>query len=151
MSTVQFRKLTADDGRFGTASNLARYLSPKWPASPNSSNAHRLQMAPNLKPAKRILIRDMIEDGGFKNEEIAEAASCTDRTVKAIDRNLRLFGSTTAAPNRGGRPRSITPAMLDSLLDHLGPAPILYLEEMVEYLWKEFRVLTTQSSMSRTL
>jgi len=69
-------------------------------------------MAPNLKPAKRILIRDMIEDGGFKSDEIAEAASCTDRTVKAIDRNLRLFGSTTAPLNRGGRPRSITPAML---------------------------------------
>lgn len=108
-------------------------------------------MAPNLKPAKRILIRDMIEDEGFTNEEIAEAASCTDRTVKAIDRNLRLFGSTTAPPNRGGRPRSITPAMLDSLLEHLSPTPDLYLEEMVEYLWKEFGVLTTKASMSRTL
>jgi transposase len=108
-------------------------------------------MAPNLKPAKRILIRDMIKDGGFKNEEIAEAASCTDRTVKAIDRNLRLFGSTTAPPNRGGRPRSITPAMLDSLLEHLGPEPDLYLEEMVEYFWREFRVCTTKSGISRTL
>src|ERR1700712_2259580 len=107
-------------------------------------------MAPNLKPAKRILIRDMIKDGGFTNEEIAEAASCTDRTVKAIDRNLRLFGSTTAPRNRGGRPRSITPVMLDSLLEHLGPEPDLYLEEMVEYFWREFRVRTTKPSVSRT-
>ena len=126
-------------------------LRQNGPPSPHSSDAHRLQMAPNLKPAKRILIRDMIKDGGFKNEEIAEAASCTDRTVKAIDRNLRLFGSTTAPPNRGGRPRSITPAMLHSLLEHLGPEPDLYLEEMVEYFWSEFRVRITKSSVSRTL
>jgi predicted transcriptional regulator len=61
-------------------------------------------MAPNLKPAKRILIRDIIKDGGFKNKEIIEAASYTDRTVKAIDRNLRLFSSTITLLNRGGRP-----------------------------------------------
>jgi len=90
-------------------------------------------MAPNLTPLKRILIQHMIEDGGFKNEEIAEAASCTNRTVKAINRNLRLFGSTTAPLNRGGRPRSITPTMLNSLLEHLSPEPDLYIDEMVEY------------------
>lgn len=41
--------------------------------------------------------------------------------------------------------------MLDSLLEYLGPKSDLYLEEMVEYLWKEFGVPTTKSSISRTL
>jgi transposase len=108
-------------------------------------------MAPNLAPSKHILIRDMIEDRGFTNEQIADAASCTDRTVKAIDRNIRIFGSTTAPANRGGRPRSITPVMLDSLLEYLSRKPDLYLEEMVAYLWDEFGVHATKSSISRTL
>lgn len=108
-------------------------------------------MAPNLAPSKHILIQHMLEDGGFTNREIADAASCTNRTVKAITRNLRLFGSTTAPRNPGGRPRSITPAMLDSLLEYLGPEPELYLEEIVKYFWREFRVSTTKSSVSRAL
>jgi transposase len=108
-------------------------------------------MAPNLAPSKHILIQHMIEDGGFQNQEIEDAASCTVRSVKAIRRNLRLFGSTTAPSNRGGRPRSITPVMLESLLQHLGPDSDRYLEEMVAYFWKEFGVVTTKSSISRTL
>jgi predicted transcriptional regulator len=84
-------------------------------------------MAPNLKPVKRILIRDIIKDKGFINKEIIEAAFYINRTVKAINRNLRLFDNIIIPLNRSGRPRFITSIIFDSLFKHLNLKPDLYL------------------------
>jgi hypothetical protein len=91
-------------------------------------------MALNLSASQHAQIRDMIDDGRFTNRQIAKANHCSKGAVKAIRRNLRDFGSTTALPNRGGRPPSMTPAMRDALFEYLLRKPILYLDEMVIYL-----------------
>jgi hypothetical protein len=65
--------------------------------------------------------------------------------------NLRHFGSSKAPSNGGGRPRSITPPMLNALCEHLLEKPDLYLDEMVVFLWDEFEVLVTTSMVSRAL
>jgi hypothetical protein len=77
-------------------------------------------MAPRLAISQLILIRDMLVSGEpLTASQIAEAASCSERSVKNIRSNLRLFGTVRAPPNRVGRRRSITPVMLEALCDHL--------------------------------
>lgn len=109
-------------------------------------------MAPNLAASQHTLIRDMILDGSPTNADIAKVARCSPRTVRSLRENVRLFGSTRAPHNgHGGRPLSITPPMLDALLEHLLEKPDQYLNEMVVFLWDEFEVLVTTSTISRTL
>lgn len=82
---------------------------------------------------------------------MAEAAECSEQTIKNIRRNLRLFGSVHAPKNRIGRRRSVTPLMLEALCDHLLEKPTLYLDEMTIFLWDEFQILATTSSIRRAL
>jgi transposase len=108
-------------------------------------------MAPNLASSKHDLIRDMIFDKKLKTNKIAEAAECSERSIKAIRSNIHHYGTTKAPPNGGGRPRSVTPLMIDALCEHLLEKPGLYLEEMATFLWDEFDVLVSTSSISRAL
>jgi hypothetical protein len=48
--------------------------------------------------------------------------------------NLRAFGSVEAPWNGGGRPRSVTPMMLEALREHLLEKPDRYLDEMAVFL-----------------
>ncbi|KAJ5513129.1 hypothetical protein N7463_002681 [Penicillium fimorum] len=82
---------------------------------------------------------------------MADAAECSEKTIKNTRRNLRLFGQVHAPSTRIGRRRSITPLMLEALCDHLLEKPGLYLEEMVIFLWDEFRMLASTSSIRRAL
>ena len=108
-------------------------------------------MAPNLSVSQHVQIRDMLNDSRFTLRQISKANNCSIPAVKAIKRNLRTFGSTTAPSNHGGRPQSITRVILNALLEHLLRKPGLYLDEMVVYLWDEFSVRVTKSSVSRAL
>src|SRR2546429_8662725 len=55
-------------------------------------------------------------------------------------------------PSNGvGRPRSVTPPMLDALCEHLLEKPNLYQDEMAIFLWDEFEVLVTTLSIGRAL
>ena len=108
-------------------------------------------MAPNLAPSKRELIYDMIHSGEISVTEMAQAAGCHGSTILRISSNIRMFGTVKAPPNKGGRPRSITPVMLEALCDHLLEKPTLYLDEMAIFLWDEFALQATKSSISRAL
>jgi hypothetical protein len=108
-------------------------------------------MAPNLAPSQHDLIRDMILHQKLTTREMAEAAGCSEHSIKAIRSNLRYFGSTKAPPNGGRGCRSLTPQMLGVLQEHLVVKPELYLEEMAVFLWDEFDALLSPSSFSRAL
>jgi transposase len=71
--------------------------------------------------------------------------------VTNIRRNLKLFGTPRAPENRVGRRKSITPHMLQVLCDHLHEEPGLYLDEMAVFLWNEFEIWVTTSSIRRAL
>ena len=85
-----------------------------------------------------MLIRDMIRRKCSTTAQIADAAECSERSIRNIYTNLRLFGSESPPLNRGGRPRSITSPMLEALCDHLTAKPGLYLEGMAVFLYDEF-------------
>lgn len=65
---------------------------------------------------------------------MAKAAGCNKRTFLRISSNIRTFGSVKAPPNKGGRPRSISPIMLEALYDHLLEKPNLYLDKIALFL-----------------
>jgi len=70
----------------------------------------------------------MIEAGDFSNHEIATAAHTTDRSIRSIQRNIRVFGQASAPINRPGRSATLTQVMVEALLDYLSNKPELYLE-----------------------
>jgi hypothetical protein len=76
----------------------------------------------------------MILHQKLTTREIADAAECSKRSMKAIRLNLRYFGTTKAPPNGGGGCWSITLQMLEVLKEHLLEKPELYLEEMAVFL-----------------
>jgi len=108
-------------------------------------------MAPHMADSQRNLVHDMIVGSSHTANEIANVAGCSARSVKSIRSNIRTFGTAKAPWNGGGGPRSITPPMLEALREHLFEKPDQYLNEMVVFLWDEFGVLLTVSTISRTL
>jgi transposase len=108
-------------------------------------------MAPNLGAAQHAFIRDMILSKSLTTTKIVDDAGCSERSVRAIRSKLQCFGTTTAPANGGGRPRSITPPVLEALREDLLEKPRLYLYEMIVFLWDEFEVLVTKFSIGRAL
>jgi hypothetical protein len=108
-------------------------------------------MAPHLAASQHLLIHDMILSRSLTDTQMAEVAGCSDRSIRAIRSNLRYFGTTSAPFNGIGRRRSITPLMLQTLCEYLVQNPELYQSEMVEFLWNEFKLRTTTSSICRAL
>ncbi|THC88362.1 hypothetical protein EYZ11_012193 [Aspergillus tanneri] len=108
-------------------------------------------MAPNLAASQHELIRDMILSRSLTTAQMADVAGCSERSIRYIRSNLRLFGSVKAPPNKAGRPRTVTPPMLDALREHLLAKPDLYLDEMAVFLWDEFDTLVTTASIRRAL
>ena len=109
-------------------------------------------MAPRLAVSQLDLIRDaLLSSPPLTTSQIAGIADCSPRSVRTIRSNLHCFGNVRAPPNGIGRRRSVTPLMLNALCDHLLEKPDLYQDEMVLFLWDEFRVLVTVHSIGRAL
>lgn len=108
-------------------------------------------MGRHLEPWKHTLIRDMIHRKCFTNSQIADAAECSERSIRNIRSHLRIFGGESPPVHPGGRPRSITPPMLEALLEHLIEKPGLYLDEMALFLQDEFDITVSTSSIKRAL
>ena len=133
---------------------ILRHLSsPTFPEPPlhQTPVAVPCTMARHLEPWKHVLIRDMIRRKCFTTSQIAEAAECSGRSVRKIRADLALFDGEKPPVDRGGRPRGITRPMLEALCEHLTEKPGLYLDEMVIFLYDEFGILLSSSSIKRTL
>lgn len=108
-------------------------------------------MAPNLNPPQLELIHHMIESNSLTSPQMAHAAGCSKQSILHIRSNLTVFGKVRAPRNGVGRPRSITPSMLEALCEHLMEKPTLYQDEMALFLWDEFGKHVTIQSISRAL
>lgn len=95
---------------------------------------HSSKIVLNLVESQHTKIRYMIYSKSFKADDIAAVASCSRRSIYAINRNLRCFSSTKAPSNRARCPRSVIPLMLDTLCQHLEEDLSLYLHEIVNFL-----------------
>ncbi|KAL2005970.1 hypothetical protein VTN00DRAFT_9624 [Thermoascus crustaceus] len=108
-------------------------------------------MAPNLKPPQLELIHRMIQSKSLTTSQMAYVADCSKQSIIKIGSSLRVFGNVRAPRNGVGRPRSITPPMLEALCEHLMEKPTLYQDEMAVFLWDEFGKHVTMQSISRAL
>ncbi|KAK8013502.1 hypothetical protein PG991_009095 [Apiospora marii] len=108
-------------------------------------------MAPNLADATHERAQGMMESNQFTDTQTAAAVGCSTRSIRTIRANLRCFGTTRAPRNVVGRPRTITPPMLDALCDRLIERPEMYQDELVAFLAAEFDVKVTRMSVSRAL
>src|ERR1700710_113869 len=97
------------------------------------------------------MIRDMISSRSLTASQMAEAAGCSKHSIITISANLRMFGDVRAPLVPGGRPRVITPFMLEALCNHLLEKPDLFLDEMAEFLYDEFELLVSTYTISRAL
>ena len=93
----------------------------------------------------------MITSGELNDQEIAQIAQSTDRTIQRHRANLTCFGSTTAPHNRWGRRSSMASPMLAALCEHLLEKPDKDLDDMVLFIWDEFGVLLTRWSIRKAL
>jgi hypothetical protein len=82
---------------------------------------------------------------------MANVAGYSTRSIKAIRSNLHYFGTTKAPLNGVGRPRYITPPILEALREYLLSKPDRYLDELAILLWDDFDVLVITMSISRAL
>jgi transposase len=108
-------------------------------------------MPSKLSKSQRSLSRELILSGMYSNREIAAAVRCDVRSVQRHCRNLRVFGSISGLPNPGGRNPKLTKPMIAALIRHLFEKPDLYLDEMAWFLWDEFQVSVSASTISKAL
>lgn len=108
-------------------------------------------MAPNLADSQHNQIRDIVLSKSLTTVQMADIAGCSTRSIKAIRSNLRYFGTTKAPLNGVGRPRCISPSMLEALREYLLGKPDRYLDELAILLWDDFDNLVTTMSISRAL
>lgn len=112
----------------------------------------RCKMARNLENWQRQAIVNMTRSRKrLTITQMAKVAKCSERSVTNIRRNMRLFGSPRSPSVPAGQPSSITSVMLDTLCDHLAEKPGLYIDEMAIFLWDEFNILPSSSSVKRAL
>lgn len=97
------------------------------------------------------MIYDMISSKSLTTSQLAEAAGCSKHSIITISANLRMFSDVRAPLIPSGRPRIISPVMLEALCDHLLEKPDLYLDEMAEFLYDEFNIYASTYTISRAL
>lgn len=109
-------------------------------------------MARNLESWQRTMIVHMIRSKKtLTTSQMARLAKCSERSITNIRKNMRQFGTARSPQIRTGQAPCITASMVDALCDHLTEKPGLYLEEMAVFLWDEFNVLPSLSTIQRAL
>ncbi|KAJ5727959.1 copper amine oxidase [Penicillium malachiteum] len=87
----------------------------------------------------------------FSGNPALDVAQSVVNSLRYIRSNLHMFGSPKAPLIPSGRPKSITPLMLEALCHHLSDNPGLYLDEMAIFLREEFNACVANSTISRAL
>lgn len=84
--------------------------------------------------------------------EVAAATGVDRHTVAKLRLSLEYWGQCCPPPTvRLGRPRLLLQAQLDALAEYLHGRPSAYLEEMQDYLYKEFDIEASISTVWRAL
>jgi transposase len=108
-------------------------------------------MAPKLSVAEHEILHRLISSGVLDDKEIAKVVPCTIRSVGNARANYLRYGTTTAPPHPGGRPRVLTRPMLTTLFDHLKEEDDLTLGELACILWEKHKVRVSKPTICRGL
>jgi len=104
-------------------------------------------MPPRLPDAIREEALVLI-DRGLSDKDIAFRLNISSNQVWKMKRNLRLYGTIAIQPTSiQGRPRLLTLAMEDALLQYFMDRPISYLDEAAWFIYDEFEVIISPRSI----
>ncbi|KJZ70589.1 hypothetical protein HIM_10018 [Hirsutella minnesotensis 3608] len=107
-------------------------------------------MPARLDESQHKQIKALILEGR-SNVDIAKTVSCSERTIRRLRPKLIRFGTTKTPTHHTGRPRMLTPLMLQTLQNKLLQQPDMFRDEMIAYLAELFDVEVSKSTISRTL
>ena len=97
-------------------------------------------MAPRMGTYQHALVEDLLWLG-VTWAECASTAGCTTRSITAIRRNLRIFGSTRAPPNGEGGQFLLSNRMIVVILMRLEEKPTLFSDELQWLIYDIFSVV----------
>ena len=91
-----------------------------------------------LSDTKRVRATHMLYSH-WKPSAVASRLYCSARTIERWDQNIQIYGQIDP-PNKlpTGRPRRITPAVKDSLLEYQARYPWAYQDEIAIFLEEEW-------------
>jgi transposase len=105
----------------------------------------------SLDPPRRAKAVRLIHLG-WRPDAIAAEIHCTTQTIYNMRNNMWIHNSPTAPRLRTiGRPLSITIAVLKGLIDFILRLPCVTLPEMAWFLWEEYGIKASESTISRAL
>ncbi|KAK5800950.1 hypothetical protein VI817_003162 [Penicillium citrinum] len=109
-------------------------------------------MARNLSAWQRKMIVHMLRSKkSLTTSQMAKLAKCSERSITNIRKKLRLFNYPNSPTIPPGPSPIINPVMLDALCEYLAQIPGLYTDEMAKFLWNEFNILPSTSSIQHAL
>jgi hypothetical protein len=100
-------------------------------------------MAPRMGLYQHALIEDLLRLGATR-AECASTAGCTARSITAIRRNLRIFGSTRAPPNGEGGQFLLSNRMIVVILMRLEEKPTLFGDKLQWLIYDVFGVVVSR-------
>lgn len=104
-----------------------------------------------LSPITLQRVLDRI-DAGFNNSQIHRATGVWPKTTAKIQLSLEYWGQPySPATVRRGRPPTLRRLHAKGLLDYVNSRPQAYLEEMRDWLYDEYDILTTIWTVYREL
>lgn len=109
-------------------------------------------MAPKLSKYQRDLSRELLLSGIYSNKDIARVVRCSTRAIREHCRKLRVFGSISGVSTiAAGRDPILSKTIIAALICYLCEKPDVYLDEMAWFIWDEFQIVVSTSTISRTL
>ena len=95
----------------------------------------------------------LLLESHWRPDAVAKDARCSRATAYRWERNLALYGDTVIPRSiqTTGRPRGLSPAALEALLEYQRQKPWLYQDELARYLREEWEIDVHKSTICRAL
>jgi transposase len=114
-----------------------------------------IYIAASMPPRLPQELRDralILFDLGWTTHTIAKDLNVSIRQIYKWKSNLELFGTLTPPPlSVIGRPRTLTTAQEDALLQYIEECPTVYQDEMSWFIYDEFELSISEASICRIL
>ena len=109
-----------------------------------------------MPPTKEAHVRQraqLLLESHWRPEAVARDARSSRATAYRWERNIAIYGDTVIPRSlySQGRPRRLSPAALDALLEYQRQKPWLYQDELARFLQEEWDIQIHQSTLSRAL
>lgn len=109
-------------------------------------------MPPQLSEYQRQLRNEHIRSGDSSIEGLARAMERTPWCrMQRYRQKQQISRCISSLSNSGGRDRPLSQPIAEALIKYHCDKPDLYLNEMAWFIWDEFHVIVSTSTLSRAL